>query len=45
MERVWFLGVTVRECEVDSDGEADLATAENVLEERMPLLDLEVCQS
>ena len=45
MERVWLLGVTIRECEVDSDGEANLATAENILEERMPLLDLEVCQS
>ena len=45
MERVWLLGVTVGESEVDSDGQADLTTAKNVLEERMPLLDLEVCQS
>ena len=45
MERVWLLGVTVGESEVDSDGQADLTTAKNVLEKRMSLLDLEVCQS
>ena len=45
VERAWLLGVTVREGEVDGDGEADLAPAKNVLEERMPLFDLEVCQT
>ena len=45
MERVWLLRVAIREREVDGDSEADLATAKNVLEEGVPLLDLEVRQS
>ena len=42
VERVWSAGISVRQGEVDSDGEIDRATTENILEERMLALNSQV---
>lgn len=42
MERVWSAWISVRQGEVDCDGEIDRATTENILEERMLALNSQV---